>query len=112
MRLAGLPDESGVPVVVSGSARFSREPLTFCRADPGSSPEPAACSWLSPRVYLALGGLLLSAFYFLLSLGGGFGVALGSHWGGLRVAWGWLQGGLGVAIGCLPLGYQVALGWL
>jgi hypothetical protein len=34
-------------------------------------------------------------------LGGGFGVALGSHWGGFVVA-----------LECLSVGYQVALGWL
>jgi hypothetical protein len=44
---------------------------------------------------------LLSAFYFLLLLGGGFGVALVEPWGGFRVALGWLWSG-----------FRVALGWL
>src|ERR1035441_3108286 len=36
------------------------------------SPNPLPCTWLVCRMYLALGAFLFSAFYFLLSLGGGF----------------------------------------
>ena len=147
----GLPDESGVPVVVSGCARpeslslkACRNPVKFCRANgsfaichlssaisnwrpalrpkpTGPAPEQLAWRWLVPGLRaawssshesrithhsslwapfiihhssfclppsVALGAFLLSAFYFLLWLGGGFGVALVSHWGGFGVALG------------------------
>jgi hypothetical protein len=51
---------------------------------------------LPPSV--ALGAFLLSAFYFLLWLGGGFGVALKSHWGRNGVALGSQWGAYQLAI--------------
>ena len=38
--------------------------------------------------------------------------ALGSHYGGFRVALGWPWGGLGVALESQSVAYQMALGWL
>jgi hypothetical protein len=62
-----------------------------------SGPEraPEVGSGAQPRIthhesLLALGAFLLSVFYFLLCLGGGFGVALGWLWGRIEVALGWL----------------------
>ena len=50
--------------------------------------------------------ILHSAFYLRS------GVALGSHWGGFRVAWGWLWGAYRLAINTLWGGFDVALMWL
>jgi hypothetical protein len=49
-------------------------------------------------MYLALGAFLLSAFCFLLSLAGGFGVALVWLWGAYPLAIRWLWGGFDVAL--------------
>src|ERR1035441_8343923 len=61
-------------------------------------PNPLPSTWLVPGSYLALDAFLLSAFYFLLWPCGGFVGALGWLWGRIGVPISWLSTRFGVAL--------------